>query len=193
MATAAKVFATLTVVQVLLILVILPIVDCLTKQKYEYAFQISVVALLFGSILCLFLAVEWSQQSQRQQPTTNRTSTTEIQIEVAGRRQISTTEIQVERAERRQIPPGFYQSGQVARLVFTSLRILPPLESFKSSGKTNGLEDECAICLEEFKNGELVQPFPKCNHQFHASCINSWVHGGKFTCPVCRCSLQDLI
>ncbi|KAI4324004.1 hypothetical protein L6164_023571 [Bauhinia variegata] len=68
---------------------------------------------------------------------------------------------------------------------------MPPQKIFKS--ETTGFKDQCVFCLEEFKNGELVQPFPICNHEFHASCINTWLNGGKTTCPICRFSLQEIV
>ena len=83
----------------------------------------------------------------------------------------------------------FYENIQKARLAFASLMVLPAVKSFKTNDET---KDECAVCLEEFKAGELIQPFP-CKHEFHASCINSWLHAGNITCPVCRFSLKDLL
>jgi hypothetical protein len=63
------------------------------------------------------------------------------------------------------------------------IRSLPPVKSF--------LDDEnimdCPICMEVFKKGELIQPFKVCNHEFHVSCLFSWLHReGKTTCPVYR-------
>ncbi|KAK7342718.1 hypothetical protein VNO80_25674 [Phaseolus coccineus] len=44
---------------------------------------------------------------------------------------------------------------------------------------------ECAICLEEFKNGEKCLVFSFCGHIFHCDCINHWFEE-KPTCPNCR-------
>lgn len=76
-----------------------------------------------------------------------------------------------------------------------AMRFLPPLKSFESGSEettSSPSREECAICLEEFKNGELIQPFP-CDHEFHASCISSWLHSGKTTCPKCRFCLWHLL
>jgi hypothetical protein len=68
---------------------------------------------------------------------------------------------------------------------WTIVRSLPPVKSFQDEKNM-----DCPICMEEFKKGELIQPFRVCNHQFHVSCLFSWLHNqGKTTCPVCR---QDL-
>lgn len=47
-------------------------------------------------------------------------------------------------------------------------------------------EDEltCTICLEQVTAGELVRSLP-CLHQFHATCIDQWLHQ-QGTCPVCK-------
>ncbi|QCD86583.1 phosphatidylinositol 4-kinase [Vigna unguiculata] len=44
---------------------------------------------------------------------------------------------------------------------------------------------ECAICLEEFKNGEECVVFSVCGHIFHCDCIKHWLEE-KPTCPNCR-------
>ncbi|XP_017432834.1 RING-H2 finger protein ATL52-like [Vigna angularis] len=44
---------------------------------------------------------------------------------------------------------------------------------------------ECAICLEEFKNGEECVEFSVCGHIFHCDCIKQWLEE-KPTCPNCR-------
>lgn len=44
---------------------------------------------------------------------------------------------------------------------------------------------ECAICLEELKNGEECVVFSVCGHIFHFDCIKHWLEK-KPTCPNCR-------
>ncbi|CAN6194347.1 unnamed protein product [Urochloa humidicola] len=46
--------------------------------------------------------------------------------------------------------------------------------------------DECAICFEEFEDGEEVSVMP-CSHrhEFHTKCITNWL-GRSNTCPLCR-------
>ncbi|XP_059445045.1 RING-H2 finger protein ATL39-like [Corylus avellana] len=64
----------------------------------------------------------------------------------------------------------------------------------KSGGGGGEGEGECcAICLEEFKDGELCRMFPKCNHEFHGPCVNDWLLRQNLTCPLCRNSLEDLV
>ncbi|XP_057740392.1 RING-H2 finger protein ATL57-like [Arachis stenosperma] len=82
----------------------------------------------------------------------------------------------------------FSRSMRMARL---ALKALPPVKSFaKEEEDEDGLVDRrnnfCPICIEEFKDGELIQPFGVCVHEFHSACINSWLHSGKTSCPLCR-------
>ncbi|KAK9069468.1 hypothetical protein SSX86_011372 [Deinandra increscens subsp. villosa] len=47
---------------------------------------------------------------------------------------------------------------------------------------------ECAVCLNEFEDEETIRLIPKCDHVFHAECIDAWLEH-HVTCPVCRCDL----
>ncbi|KAJ8553790.1 hypothetical protein K7X08_024468 [Anisodus acutangulus] len=55
-------------------------------------------------------------------------------------------------------------------------------------GSTTSLVD-CAVCLENFKVGEKCRLLPKCNHSFHAQCIDSWLKQTG-ACPICRASAK---
>jgi E3 ubiquitin-protein ligase ATL10/75/76/77/78 len=48
--------------------------------------------------------------------------------------------------------------------------------------------DDCAICLGEFDDGEELRLLPGCHHGFHVQCIDVWLlmHA---SCPTCRNSL----
>lgn len=74
--------------------------------------------------------------------------------------------------------------GTIAEMARWAIRALPPVKSFDGEeGK------DCPICMEEFEKGMLIQSFGVCGHEYHTSCLNAWLLGGKTTCPVCR---QDL-
>ncbi|KAL5150856.1 RING-H2 finger protein ATL57 [Glycine soja] len=82
-------------------------------------------------------------------------------------------------------PFSFAPRAHAARL---SMRALPPAICFQGDDES---QRDCPICMEDFKNGELIQPFGVCVHEFHLSCVNSWLlGGGKTTCPVCRKDLS---
>ncbi|KAG8049929.1 hypothetical protein GUJ93_ZPchr0009g1152 [Zizania palustris] len=47
---------------------------------------------------------------------------------------------------------------------------------------------ECAVCLSEFDDDEMLRLLPKCSHVFHPDCIDMWL-ASHVTCPVCRANL----
>ncbi|KAL6899722.1 hypothetical protein ACP4OV_006380 [Aristida adscensionis] len=44
---------------------------------------------------------------------------------------------------------------------------------------------DCAVCLGEFRDGELLRLLPKCGHAFHVPCIDTWLRA-HVNCPLCR-------
>lgn len=48
---------------------------------------------------------------------------------------------------------------------------------------------ECAICLSEFVEDDLLRLLTVCYHVFHQECIDLWLESHK-TCPVCRRDLD---
>ncbi|MCD7473224.1 hypothetical protein HAX54_014935 [Datura stramonium] len=49
---------------------------------------------------------------------------------------------------------------------------------------------ECAVCLNEFEDGEFLRLLPNCCHVFHPECIDAWL-AFRTTCPVCRACLEN--
>ncbi|OAY81579.1 E3 ubiquitin-protein ligase RING1 [Ananas comosus] len=47
----------------------------------------------------------------------------------------------------------------------------------------------CAVCLAEFRDGELLRLLPKCGHAFHVACIDTWLRG-HVNCPLCRAPIM---
>ncbi|KAF5772569.1 putative transcription factor C2H2 family [Helianthus annuus] len=56
--------------------------------------------------------------------------------------------------------------------------------------ETYGLE--CAICLYEFEDDNVLRLLTKCYHVFHQECIDLWLESHK-TCPFCRRGLETPI
>lgn len=48
-------------------------------------------------------------------------------------------------------------------------------------------QEECAVCLEEFRAGDNLVNLP-CSHRFHSRCLVPWFHTSAH-CPCCRMSI----
>ncbi|KAJ6827766.1 putative RING-H2 finger protein ATL1 [Iris pallida] len=64
-----------------------------------------------------------------------------------------------------------------------AIRSIPTLR-FSSAGK-QGARVECAVCLVEFEERELLRTLPGCSHSFHIDCIDTWLQSSA-NCPLCR-------
>lgn len=51
-------------------------------------------------------------------------------------------------------------------------------------------EIKCAICINEFKNNDLIRDI-KCKHIFHKECIDKWLKEESYKCPNCKCQIAE--
>ncbi|KAM1315897.1 hypothetical protein ACFX10_019423 [Malus domestica] len=59
-----------------------------------------------------------------------------------------------------------------------------------SATSTNATSDDCAICLEEFTEGQECRLLDDCKHSFHKLCIDEWLATRKTYCPLCIAPVQ---
>ena len=71
----------------------------------------------------------------------------------------------------------------------TNLEVAPSFVYDKSwaegAGVLKGNINECVICLEDIKDGEIAKVLPECAHVFHRACIDLWFRKN-MVCPICR-------
>ncbi|GLU19650.1 hypothetical protein SLE2022_358870 [Rubroshorea leprosula] len=68
-------------------------------------------------------------------------------------------------------------------------KILQSIPKFTYTKDSGGIAKfasvECAICLGEFVEGDVIRVLPQCGHGFHVLCIDTWL-GSHSSCPSCR-------
>jgi hypothetical protein len=52
-------------------------------------------------------------------------------------------------------------------------------------------ENNCAICQDTMRQGELVRKITVCSHEFHRSCIDNWLLNSSVLCPTCRHDIRE--
>ena len=80
------------------------------------------------------------------------------------------------------------QDGHGGGLSASELVTLP-CHDFKSADGGAAAGD-CAVCLEAFQAGDRCRQLPRCEHSFHADCVDSWLRKSS-ACPVCRADVVD--
>lgn len=70
--------------------------------------------------------------------------------------------------------------------------VIASLPVFVYNPKTQPEGMDCAVCLSEFEENEKGRLLPKCNHSFHADCIDMWFHSHS-TCPICRAAVEPVL
>ncbi|XP_015692565.2 E3 ubiquitin-protein ligase EL5-like [Oryza brachyantha] len=91
------------------------------------------------------------------------------------------------RASWRQLP-GWPAASQRNEDIASSLPVSVYSASDVDAGGHDGKAPECAVCIVEFRDGDLARLLPRCGHRFHAKCVGAWLQLHA-TCPLCRASV----
>ncbi|KAL7308110.1 hypothetical protein PS15m_012004 [Mucor circinelloides] len=83
---------------------------------------------------------------------------------------------QQQRQQRRVAP---HQSKAPAELVYKL-----KTKTFHKENKDDE-EEECIICLESYQEGDTIRRLP-CKHEFHSTCVDTWLITRKKYCPICK-------
>lgn len=91
------------------------------------------------------------------------------------------------RAQIEENPNDPFRQIHSPGLEASTIRLLPTSRFQKNEEpeSTTSINTECAVCLGEFEEGELIKRLPNCNHSFHSSCIAAWFRDHS-SCPLCR-------
>lgn len=82
------------------------------------------------------------------------------------------------------------QSQTGAGLSPSEIRTLPGVSMFNGEHRHAISEDnECPICINEYKIGESLRTLESCGHCFHRSCIDLWLLR-RADCPLCKRSTR---
>ncbi|KAG6504790.1 hypothetical protein ZIOFF_037137 [Zingiber officinale] len=76
--------------------------------------------------------------------------------------------------------------GNVQREVYSSKNSKKKF-SWSKMGWTSPEQSDCAVCLEEYKTGDILVHLP-CAHRFHWNCAQPWLETSSY-CPCCRTTI----
>ncbi|KAG1354903.1 RING-H2 finger protein ATL16 [Cocos nucifera] len=78
----------------------------------------------------------------------------------------------------------------------STIRSIPIIKFTKAGGDAEAGRrtsfNECAVCLNEFREEEKLRLLPSCSHAFHIDCIDIWLQFNA-NCPLCRSDITSPI
>lgn len=75
--------------------------------------------------------------------------------------------------------PGFVDICGIVEHDLSEFRLPAPETNWNQN------HDDCAVCLDSIKSGDMIQKMEDCNHSYHADCVRHWIRRNP-SCPMCR-------
>lgn len=90
---------------------------------------------------------------------------------------------------------GFPRTAGIPPDAFTNVPVVPSPEQIDAATTLRAAraEDEreaCAVCQENYTEGQAIRSLNHCNHGFHRNCIDPWFERNVH-CPVCRHDIRE--
>ncbi|CAL5334635.1 unnamed protein product [Camellia sinensis] len=83
------------------------------------------------------------------------------------------------------LPGGQWTSGVDPNVLNKIPILFYSAQNYDLFCSDNDCQNECAVCLGELEEGEMVRLLPNCKHAFHVTCVDQWFVGHA-SCPLCR-------
>ncbi|KAI3969071.1 hypothetical protein MKW92_006455 [Papaver armeniacum] len=96
----------------------------------------------------------------------------------------------VEQRGSRVDPNNFVGRSSAGGLDSVLIQMFPVLV-YSDIKNLKEISNDCAVCLSEYEDKDMLRLLPKCQHVFHRECIDSWLVSHA-TCPVCRSNLNPI-
>lgn len=92
------------------------------------------------------------------------------------------------------VPHNFLYTNIVSNedipIVPTQNEISRATRVYNATTADTSAEDVCAICQDNYTDGQPIRRIMHCDHKFHKSCIDTWF-GRNTHCPVCRHDIRE--
>ncbi|KAG0484350.1 hypothetical protein HPP92_008429 [Vanilla planifolia] len=69
------------------------------------------------------------------------------------------------------------------------IRAIPTVRFSSSSSSSVVSTADCAVCQDDFRNGDMLRLLPGCTHAFHIDCVDPWLDSSA-SCPICRADIS---
>lgn len=143
----------------------------------EYLILIEVLANLNGAAAAAAVAAAARKEKQ----TVSKEDIEQSGLKVRKWKDIKGSSVEADAAERSTITT----TAPIATVNTSSSELVEVAERKVKTVLALRAGDRCGICLEEWKDTDSCRVM-RCNHVYHATCVDEWLQKSSNTCPMCR-------